>query len=39
MAVWMSRAVQERLRQISPGPSLLWDGNKLLWYVLLAFDY
>ncbi|KAE9369735.1 Piwi-domain-containing protein [Stipitochalara longipes BDJ] len=37
MAVWMSRAVQERLKQISPGPSLLWDGNKLLWYVLMIW--
>jgi eukaryotic translation initiation factor 2C len=32
MAVWMSQAVQNRLRQISPGASLLWDRNKLLWY-------
>ncbi|KAH8777302.1 eukaryotic translation initiation factor-like protein 2C 2 [Hyaloscypha finlandica] len=31
MAVWMSRAVQERLKQVSPGNSILWDGNKLLW--------
>jgi len=33
MAVWKSRSVQERLRQIAPPNSMLWDGNKLLWYV------
>jgi eukaryotic translation initiation factor 2C len=33
MAVWKSRAVQNRIAQLSPGKSILWDGNKLLWYV------
>ncbi|KAH7395607.1 eukaryotic translation initiation factor-like protein 2C 2 [Cadophora sp. MPI-SDFR-AT-0126] len=32
MAVWKSRAVQERLRQaFPPGALILWDGNKLAW--------
>ncbi|PVH73736.1 Piwi-domain-containing protein [Cadophora sp. DSE1049] len=32
MAVWKSRAVQDRLRQVfPPGALILWDGNKLAW--------
>lgn len=33
MAVWKSRAVQNRLAQFNPGcHHLLWDGNRLAWY-------
>lgn len=31
MAVWYSKAVQNKLRQY-PSP-FLWDGNKIAWYV------
>ncbi|KAG4436130.1 hypothetical protein IFR05_008373, partial [Cadophora sp. M221] len=32
MAVWKSKAVQERLRSVfPPGSKWLWDGNKLAW--------
>ncbi|KAH7370050.1 Piwi domain-containing protein [Rhexocercosporidium sp. MPI-PUGE-AT-0058] len=32
MAVWKSKAVQERLRSVfPPGAKWLWDGNKLAW--------
>lgn len=29
-AIWESRAVKDRLRQVINGP-WLWDGNKIAW--------